>query len=144
MGTHTLYRDGEEVEVGWFVATLDRLRRFWNTCKQTDWKHYFQGNGPGDVVWKHFTGFRELQNELYSVAQWCIRVKGGIRTPDGNYYYRNITAFGIMNADEATKSVIVKAKVDAQERILDLYAAPECTCRIGYHRRCPHHSTVRD
>ena len=91
MEASVIYHDGEEVEVGWFGLMLYRLRGFWRTCKQTDWKNYFQGNGPGEVTWKEFTGFRENPNDLGCSAQWCICVKGGIRMRDGNYYYRNIT-----------------------------------------------------
>jgi hypothetical protein len=144
MGTYVIYRDGEEVEVGWFSEMLDRLRRFWKTAKQTDWWHYFQGNGPGEVLWKHFTGFRELQNQLDCVAQWCLMVKGGIRNSSGNYYYRNMVAHGILNASEAYKSGIVASQVAHEERILDLYANPECSCRIGYHHKCPHHHTTEN
>jgi hypothetical protein len=144
MSTYVVYRDGEEFEVGWFGATLDRIRLFWNTCKKTDWRHYFEGNGPGEVTWKKFTGFKELPNELAYCAQWCITVKGGIRNPFGNYYYRNITEYEIDQVAEKGFSYHVRAKVFEQERILDLYADPNCTCRIGFHRRCPHHLTRKD
>lgn len=147
METYLIYKDGEEAEVGWFGLMLYRLgglRGFWRTLKQTDWKHYFQGNGPGEIVWKHFTGFRELQNQIAYNAQWHITVKGGIRPSMGNSYYRSITEYEIDACVEKNWSGIVKARIAEAERAIDLYVKPDCTCRIGFHRRCPHHLKARD
>ena len=143
MEASVIYHDGEEVEVGWFGLILYRLRGFWRTCKQTDWKNYFQGNGPGEVTWKEFTGFRENPNDLGCSAQWCICVKGGIRMRDGNYYYRNITVSDLERCVDKDWSDKVKGKVAEQERILDLYAEPDCSCRLGFHCRCPYHKTTK-
>jgi hypothetical protein len=144
METYVIYRDGEEVEVGWFGWKLDQLRRVWNVCKQTDWRHYFQGNGPGEVTYKHFTGFREFQNQLAYNAQWIITVKGGFRRPEGNCYYRSITEYYLESGFEKGLPEYVKDKVRGAEMMIDRYALPDCTCRIGYHRRCPHHFNTRD
>jgi hypothetical protein len=145
METYLIYnKDGEEVEVGWIGLMLDRYRRFWKVCKQTDWRHYFKGNGPGEVVWKHFTGFRELQNQLAYNAQWRTTLVGGIRPPQGNDYYRSITESELDMCVEKNWSERVKIKIAEAEVAIDLYAKPDCTCRIGYHRRCPHHFNTRD
>jgi hypothetical protein len=150
MESYLIYnRDGEEVEVGWFglmLYRLSRLRGFWDTVKKTDWKHYFKGNGQGEVVWKHFTGFRELHNQLAYNAQWYITVKGGIRPSMGDSYYRSITEYEyeIDVCVEKNWSEIVKARIAEAELAIDLYVKPDCTCRIGFHRRCPHHFNTRD
>jgi hypothetical protein len=141
METYLIWRDGEEVEVGWFGLMRDRYRRFWKICKQTDWKHYFKGNGPGKVVWKHFTGFEESQNSVIVAAQWIVTVKGGLRNPlEGNMYYRTITVYDLEN----NWRELAKIKVAEAERAIDLYVESDCTCRIGFHRRCPHHFNTRD
>ena len=143
MEAQMIYRDGEEVEVGWFGVLLNRIQRFWAVCRQTDWKHYFKSNGPGEVTWEHFTGFRELQNSMDSCAQWCIQVKGGIRPECGNTYYVNITAYG-MNPNEAAASKEIQTKVlQTRERIM-LYADPDCSCRVGFHSRCRRHLTTQN
>ena len=142
MDASIIYQDDDE-EISWLRATIYRVRYFWRTCKQTDWKHYFQGNGPGEVTWKKFTGFRENPNALDCSAQWCICVKGGIRRGDGNYYYRKLTISDLERCVEKNWPENVRAKVNEQERILDLYAAKDCSCRLGFHRRCPHHKTTK-
>jgi hypothetical protein len=145
METYLIYnRDGEEVEVGWLGLMLDRFRGFWKVCKRTDWKNYFRGNGPGEVVYKHFTGFRELQNQLAYNAQWITTVKGGLRLPEGNCYYRSITEYDLDVCVQKKWPELVKIKMAEAERAIDLYAEPDCTCRIGFHRRCPHHFKTRD
>ena len=143
MEAQMIYRDGEEVEVGWFGSILDRFRRFVAVCKRTDWKNYFKGNGPGEVTWEHFTGFKEHQNSMDSSAQWCIKVEGGIRPKCGNTYYVNVTAYG-MDATKADTCEEIQSKVlHARERIM-LYTDPDCSCRVGFHRRCRRHLTTQN
>jgi hypothetical protein len=143
MAGYVLYRDGEEFEVGWFREMLDRASRFWKDCKQTDWKNYFKTNGPGEVTWKKFTGWKEMPNDWACAAQWIIAVRGGFRGGGsyGDTFYRNITAKR-MAAPEAT--IRMKSKVADAEKVIDLYADPECSCRLGFHRRCKHHGTTKN
>ncbi len=143
MEMYSVWKDGEEVEVGWLEMMLDRLRDFLKNCKRTDWKHYFRGNGPGEVTWLKFSEWRESPNYANSCAQWLIRVEGGIRPKMGNTYYRNVTACG-MTAVQAEASGQMKAMADHAKDILMLYAEPDCTCRLGYHRKCPHHFKTKD
>ena len=143
--TYFLYNDeGGEVEVGWFRKWLDDLRRFWNVCKETDWRHYFQSNGRGEVVLKEFSGFRKFQNYQEVEGHWTICVKGGIRPPLGNSYYRSITCREIAECVDGNWSEWIKAKVAQAEERIDLYVAPDCTCRLGYHRFCPHHFRTKN
>jgi hypothetical protein len=140
MGTWTIYRDGEEFEVGWFAMIVDRLPGFIRTIRATDWRHYFQGNGPGEVAWEKFTGFKEAQNSLDSAAQFCIQVKGGIRPEMGNCYYQNIVARG-MGSIEAETDKRIQGLVSHSKDMIMRYVDPNCTCRMGFHKRCPLHGT---
>jgi hypothetical protein len=145
---YTLYRDGEEVEVSWLEKKFDDLRRFLSACRQTDWVHYFHGNGPWESVSKEFTGFRKLQSSRTAVGTWTICIKGGIRLSTGAFYYRNIAVSGEGNGSdllsERTWSEFVRRKVSGAEKVLDLYQRLDCTCRVGFHRRCPHHYTTQN
>ena len=74
MEASVIYHDGEEVEVGWFGLMLYRLRGFWRTCKQTDWKNYFQGNGPDvykrqEWMYSKELGFSILKAEAYRLKR---------------------------------------------------------------------------
>lgn len=142
--TYTMYRDGEEVEVGWLTWKMESLRQFWKACRETAWLHYFRGNGPGDVFNKEFRGFRKLHNDRSWLGQWTIGIRGGLREPMGNFYYKNV----MVRHDDAPDGNLgvehlwpefVKWRVSAAEEHIDLYARSECTCRIGFHCRCPFH-----
>lgn len=139
MKSYITYRDGEEIERGLLGMLLDRIHDFIRTCRESDWKHFFQGNGPGEVTWKKFTGFKEHQDSVGYSAQWLIGVKGGIRPREGNYYYLNITETEFSRIVDVNTLARVREKIAAQEKILDLYASPECTCRRGFHWKCRHH-----
>ena len=153
MSAHFIYRDGDEVEVGWLEWKLDSLHRFvadfWQGCRETDWLHYFSENGHGDIVFKEFSGFRKCQDVVAVLGQWSICVKGGRRRYLGECYYRSVMlrdpeSITCAVRGEAYWSSYVTGRVARAETILDRYAFPNCTCRIGFHRRCPHHFKTRN
>jgi hypothetical protein len=149
MPAHTVYRDDEEVEVSWLVKKLDDLSHFWKVCKETSWLHYFRGNGPGEVFDKEFSGFRKLHDERSWLGQWTIGIKGGLREPMGNFYYRNVKV-SYTDVPEGSLAVdlawpdFVKWRVSQAEMDLDFYAQAGCTCRIGFHCRCPFHHKAQN
>lgn len=153
MSDHFIYRDGDEVEVSWLEWKLDNLRRsavdLWRGFRDTDWLHYFCENGHGDVTFKEFSGFRKCQNVVAVLGQWTICIKGGRRRYLGECYYRSVMLRdpeSIICAvhGEACWSDYVKNRVAMAEAVVDRYAYPNCTCRVGFHRRCPHHFRTRD
>lgn len=142
------YRDGEEVEVGRLAWNIERLRELWMVCRQTKWLHYFRGNGPGEILYKEFVGFCKLSNQRFWLAQWTIGVKGGLREPTGNFYYKNV-----MVSTEGTDYRLgiedlwpdfVKWRVSAAEMHIDFYTYSECRCRVGFHSKCPFHYTTQN
>lgn len=128
----------------WLFRIFDRLREFYNTCKKTDWKNYFKGNGSGTITYKKFTGWKEMPNDLTVCSQWIIVVQGGIRSPQGNSYYRNLTESDLDRVVEKGWIYRVRERVDSAEKVIDLYAESDCTCRRGYHVLCPHHKNWKD
>lgn len=142
MTTRTIYRDGEEIEVGLVGVFVDNVRRFITIARRSDWIHYFSGNGPGTVAWKKFTGFRQSPSHPAEwVAQWLIQVKGGIRPEYGSHYYRNIRETEFSKAVDRDFSERVGLKVAQEEQMLELYADPDCSCRQGFHWKCRHHGS---
>jgi hypothetical protein len=153
MSEHLIYRDDEEVEVGWLIWKMDRLRHFmtdfWRGFRETDWLHYFCENGPGDIVFKEFSGFRKCQDVVAVIGQWSICIKGGRRRYLGECYYRNVMlrdpdSINCAVHGDIAWSDYVKRQVAMAEAVLDRYAFPNCTCRLGFHRRCPLHFKTRN
>lgn len=131
MQTYMLYRDGEEIEVGWLTKKLDEFHQFWNMCKVTDWVHYFQSNGPGHIVSKEFSGFRQMTNEPSIVGDWTILVKGGIRPLSGSYYYRRIVESEFDRCVVKNWSERVKNRMLQAETRLVLYAESGLQNRVS-------------
>jgi len=153
MSVNYVWRDDEEVEVGWLTWKVDNLRRLvadlWYGFRETDWPHYFSENGHGDIVFKEFSGFRKCQNVVAVLGQWSICVKGGRRRYLGECYYRSVMlqdpeSITCAVRDKTCWSSYVIGRVAMAEAILDRYAFSNCTCRVGFHRRCPHHFKTRN
>ena len=153
MNKHFIYRGDEDVTVGWLEWKLDSLRHsvtdFWRVFRETDWLHYFCENGHADVVFKEFSGFHKCQNRVAVLGQWSICVKGGRRRYLGEFYYHNVMltdpdSISCAVHGEAAWSEYVKCRVATAETVLDRYTLPDCTCRVGWHRRCPHHFRTRN
>jgi hypothetical protein len=163
MRSYFIYRDGDEVETNWASWKLDSFRRVWAAFRQsfreTDWLHYFSGNGPGRLEFKEFSGFRKMQNHFGVVGECTICVVGGRRRPQGECYYRFITIFPLVEEPESESELYdqsslflsrdawpeyVRNRVAMAEDFLMMYLQEDCTCRVGFHRRCPHHFKTRD
>jgi hypothetical protein len=153
MSEYYVWRDDEEVEVGWLTWKLDSLRHFmtdfWRGCRETDWLRYFSGNGRGDIVSKEFSGFSKCSGSTTVVGQWSICIKRG----KGRYpiacYYRNVVlrdpeSVACAVVGEIAWSDYIKNRVAMEGHILDRYAFPNCACRLGFHRRCPLHFKTRN
>ena len=113
----------------------------WYRLKATPWKIFFKKNGPGEVTWKKWTGFREMPNQMSLCAHWAIRVEGGNRPRAGCYYYQMVTVPSSDPSMYSMDKVRQQAKqAEAEGRVMT-YADPECRCRDGFHWKCGLHRT---
>ncbi len=96
----------------------------------TDWKHFFDKNGAGEIVWEKYRGWNEQQNSLAKVFSVFGKIKGG---PRGEGFY------AAWSTDDTDNHEIQKSSMkEAIERFRS-YALPDCRCRMGWHWKCGIH-----
>jgi len=116
---------------------ISSLLGFWQTLRHTDILHYFHKNGHGVIEGKKFRGWRELPNEVNAkVATWTARIVGG---PRGDGFF---ATWCYSDGTERGPQEFMD-KVELASRMLDLYADPNCRCRLGFHWKCSLHDSWR-
>ena len=100
--------------------------------RQTNWKHFFAKNGPGEIVWKRTRGWLEQPNDLSSAFIVQGQIRGG---PRGEGY------FAAWNATEDSDPEIRALKELTTLAHFDSYAHEDCRCRMGLHWKCGLHKT---
>lgn len=107
---------------------LDSMRYYFRQMRGTDWRRFFQKNGPRQFDEVKFTGWRQSQNELMLHAQ----IIGHISSTRDHYYIAASAPW------DRPKEVLDDRELDMRAS-LDGYLHPDCRCRLGFHWKCSVH-----
>lgn len=116
---------------------ISALLGFLQTLRHTNFIAFFSKNGHGVIEGKKFRGWREMPNEVNAkTAFWTARVVGG---PRGDGFF---ATWCYSDGTERGPQELID-KVELASRMLDLYAGPNCRCRLGFHWKCSLHNSWR-
>ena len=116
-------------ERGMMMSGLKRLFR------RTDWKHFFDKNGVGEIVWLKERGWLEHPN-CFSTSVFYVsgKIKGGFRG-EGFFTVRSVD----YEDNQDARNFLSEEAVSR----LKSYALPDCRCRMGLHWKCGiHHNWI--
>ena len=111
-----------------------RLPFFWHTLCYTDWKHFFEKNGVGEIVWRKASGWREQPDDLTCAFIVSGKIAGG---PRGEGFY------AAWVGDDTSDPVIRGVAEEEANTRFESFALLDCRCRVGYHWKCRIHKNWR-
>lgn len=110
--------------------------RWVHIASTTNWRNFLRKNGPGEIIWKQWTGWKEQYDSLDLVGNWSGLIKGGVRGPEGiGMFYQAATLSRLVSSDKRFR----EDKMHEVEARLDSYASADCRCRLGWHWKCKVH-----
>lgn len=125
------------------MRIMGKIRWFYYRLRETNWKAFFLKNGPGEIIDKRFTGFRDSPYDYVVHGQWIARITGKNREHKGpSMFYTNVTVDGEQMAlarGDWKRSQYLRNKCAEAERHLDSFADANCRCRLGFHWKCGIH-----
>lgn len=129
-------------------AIWHEIQFFYYRLRETNWRAFFLTNGPGELINKRFTGFREHCNDFDASGEWIAQITGKNREHRGlALYYASVTVrlkeLLLHPSEMDWQSQYLQKKSAEAERHLESFARADCRCRLGFHWKCAvHHNWV--
>ena len=100
--------------------------------RHTDWNHFFDKNGPGEIEWRRASGWQEQPNDLSCAFFVHGRISGGAR---------GMSTYAAWQADDTGDPVVRGIAEEEANKYFESFAHPDCRCRVGFHWKCGIHKS---